>query len=185
MAYSRKFLTVGALGVAAFALIGSGATATFSDSVRTSQALTAGTMNMTINSPGDGARQSTDGRTVTLKAYGPVGSTFSTGPQTVIVTNDSNIDAAMVRLRVTAPTSNTELRKSLYVKIDMAGTAVYDGLLTGLQSAANGAINGQPLKAGQTMTADVTFYAGGTAPSLPNGAQGGVVVPTFTIHYTG
>lgn len=187
MAYSRKFLTVGALGVAAFALIGAGATATFSDSARATQAITAGTMNMTIDSQEPGALQTTDGKTVTLKAYGPVGSEFTTGPQKVTVTNDSNIDAKMVRLEVTAPTSNAELRDSLYVKIQSPGvrSPLYDGRLVELQSSVSQFITGQPLAHGESMSAIVTFYAGDTKPSLPNGAQGGVVVPTFTVHYTG
>ena len=110
MAYSRKVLTVGALGVAAFALIGAGATATFTDGVQAQQSITAGTMNMTISSTAPGAWRTTDGKTLTLAAYGPVSSTFTTGPQTVIVSNNSNIDAKMVKLLVTAPTANPQLR---------------------------------------------------------------------------
>jgi hypothetical protein len=187
MAFTRRVLTVGALGVAAFALIGAGATATFTDGVQARQTITAGTMNMTITSPATGARRTNDGRTLTLRPYGPVGSTFSTGPQTVIVSNNSNIDAKMVRLTVTAPTSNDELRDGIYVKILMADTEIpaYDSLLTDLQSSLSPVIKGQTILAGTSMTADVTFYAGGTKPSLPNGAQGGVVVPTFTVGFTG
>ena len=37
MAKSRKFLTAGAIGVAAFALIGAGATATFTDAAHSNQ----------------------------------------------------------------------------------------------------------------------------------------------------
>jgi sRNA-binding carbon storage regulator CsrA len=187
MAYSRKVLTVGALGVSAFALIGAGATATFTDGAQAHQEISADTMNMTITSTEDGAWRTTDGKTLTLKAYGPVGSTFSTGPQTIIVSNNSNTAAKMVRLAVSAPTSNAELRDSLYVKIQMANanSPVYDGLLTDLESSASPVIKGQTIAAGTSMTADVTFYAGGTKPSLPNGAQGGVVVPTFTVGFTG
>lgn len=187
MAYSRKVLTVSALGVAAFALIGAGATATFTDGVQAQQTITAGTMNMTITSPDIGARRTDDGKTLTLNAYGPVGSTFSTGAQTIIVSNNSNIDAKMIKLVVTAPTTNEQLRDGIYVKIQMAGadSPVYDGLLTALPASSSPAIKGQTILAGTAMTADVTFYAGGTAPSLPNGAQGGVVVPTFTVGFTG
>lgn len=187
MAYSRKVLTVGALGVAAFALIGAGATATFTDGAATQQTITAGTMNMTITSTAPGAWRTTDGKTLTLNAYGPVSSTFSTGPQTVIVSNNSSIDAKLVKLSVTAPTSNEQLRDGIYVKIQMAGanSPVYDGLLTDLESSATPFIKGQTIAAGTSMTADVTFYAGDSKPSLPNGAQGGVVVPTFTVGFTG
>jgi len=187
MAYSRKVFTVGALGVAAFALIGAGASATFNDSVEAKQLITAGSMNMTITSPETGAWRTTDGKTLTLKPYGPVGSTFSTGPQTIIVSNSSNIDAKMVKLVVTAPTSNDELKDGIYVKIQMADTRtpLYDGLLTDLQDSADPAIKGQTIKAGSSIAAEVTFYAGDPQPALPNGAQGGVVVPTFSVSFDG
>ena len=187
MAYSRKVFTVGALGVAAFALIGAGASATFSDGAEAKQVISAGTMNMTITSPEAGALRTTDGKTLTLKPYGPVGSTFSTGAQTIIVSNSSNIDAKMVKLVVTAPTSNDELKDGIYVKIQMGDlkATVYDGLLTELQSSANPAIKGQTIKAGSSIAAEVTFYAGDTQPTLPNGAQGGVVVPTFAVSFDG
>jgi hypothetical protein len=196
MAYSRKVLTVGALGVAAFALIGAGASATFSDGVQAQQTISAGTMNMTITSPAAGAWRTTDGKTLTLKPYGPVGSTFSTGAQEIIVSNSSNIDAKMVKLVVSAPTSNNQLRDGIYVKIQTGsadGPVVYDGLLTALESSASPFIQGQTIAHGSSVTADVTFYAGdtnansagGARVSLPDGAQGGVVVPTFTVSYTG
>jgi len=187
MAFSRKVLIVGALGVAAFSLIGAGATATFTDGAQAKQTITAGTMNMTITSTAKDARRSDDSKTLTLKAYGPVGSTFSTGAQTVIVSNNSNIDAKMVRLKVTAPTDNDELRDGIYVRIVMGDTEgpVYDGLLTKLESSAIPFIKGQTIASGASMSAKVTFYAGGDTPSLPNGAQGGVVTPTFKVSFTG
>ena len=187
MAYSRKVLTVGALGVAAFALIGAGANATFTDGVQAQQAITAGTMNMTITSTAPNATRSSDGKTLTLDPYGPVGSTFTTGPQTIIVSNNSTIDAKMVKLVVTANTSNNQLRDGIYVRIQMVGanSPVYDGLLTQLQSSSSQLVTGQTIAHGRSMAADVTFYAGDTVPSLPDGAQGGVVVPTFTVSFTG
>ena len=98
-----------------------------------------------------------------------------------------SIDAKLVKLSVTAPTSNKQLRDGIYVKIQMAGanSPVYDGLLADLESSATPFIKGQTIAAGTSMTADVTFYAGDSKPSLPNGAQGGVVVPTFTVSFTG
>ena len=188
MAYSRKTFTVGALGVAAFALIGTGATATFTDGVQAKQLITAGTMNMTITSGEPGAWRTADGKKLTLKPVGPVSSDFSTGPQNIIISNSSNIDAKMVRLVVTAPTSNKELKDGIYVKIQMGTekTTVYNGLLTELPSDNNLASTGQTIAAGSAISAHVTFYAGrDDMPSLPNGAQGGVVVPTFAISFNG
>jgi hypothetical protein len=189
MAFSRKLFIVGALGVAAFSLIGAGATATFTDGAQAKQTMTAGTMNMTITSTAKGAHRSDDSKTLTLKAYGPVGSTFSTGPQNIIVSNNSNIDAKMVKLKVTAATTNDELRDGIYVKIETGDdkTLVYNDLLTHLESSLSPLIAGQTIASGASMTAYVTFYAGGSdsRPSLPNGAQGGLVTPTFKVSFTG
>lgn len=180
MALSRKVLTVGAMGVAAFALIGAGATATFSDAVQSRQQITAGTMNMTISGP---AGSWTNGKMLTLEATGPVGSTFTTGPQLVTVTNDGNITSQLVRLTVSAPTTNASLAKGIFVKIQMPDTMVpvYDGPLSGLATAPGLGINGQRIADGKSMSAYVTFYAN----NLPNDAQGGVVTPTFTVDFTG
>ena len=188
MAYSRKVLTVGALGVGAFAFIGAGASGTFTDGVQANQTITSRTMNMAITSTADGASRTEDGKTLTLKAYGPVGSTFSTGAQTITVSNNSNIDAKMVKLAVSAGTNNTALRDGIHVKIEIVGTErpIFDDLLTNLQSSDSPLIKGQTIKSGSFLTAKVTFYAGGdNAPSLSNGAQGGLVVPTFKVSFTG
>jgi predicted ribosomally synthesized peptide with SipW-like signal peptide len=181
MAKSRKFLTVGALGVAAFALIGAGASATFTDAVHADQSIKAGTLNMRVTGP---AGSTTDGKTVTLKAVGPVNSTFTTGPQTVITTNSGDITASAIKLSASATGTNRLLLHELYVEIDSSGTVVYKGPLAGLQSAPI-TISGD-VPAGTTDPFDVTFYAGTNgAPSLSNPSQGGVVVPTITVEYTG
>jgi predicted ribosomally synthesized peptide with SipW-like signal peptide len=192
MAYSRKFLTVGAMGVAAFALIGAGATASFNDSVTAQQDITTGVMNMTIGSPEPGA--SLNGKTLTLKALGPVGSSFTSGPQTVTVTNNSDLAAKKVSLTVTAPTNNYALRDGIFVKIQMPTMRepVYNGLLAGLQGTAAAPIQSLTIPAHSSVSAVVTFYAGDGVPDskdsvdgLPDNAQGSRVTPTFTVGFKG
>jgi predicted ribosomally synthesized peptide with SipW-like signal peptide len=180
MALSRRLLTVGAMGVAAFALIGAGATATFNDAAQSRQQITAGSMHMTISGPADSW---TNGKILTLKTTGPVGSTFTTGPQLVTVTNEGDITSELVKLTVSAPTNNTALANGIRVTIQLPDTRVpvYDGPLTGLATAASSGINGQRIADGKSMSAYVTFYAN----NLPNDAQGGVVTPTFTVDFTG
>ncbi len=180
MALSRKILTVGAMGVAALALIGAGATATFNDAAQARQQITAGTMNMTISGP---AGSWTNGKILTLEATGPVGSTFTTGAQLVTVTNNGNITSELVKLTVAAPTTNTALSNGIRVKIQKpdSQSPAYDGPLANLSAAAGVGINGQKVPAGQSRSAYITFYAN----DLPNDAQGGVVTPTFTVDVTG
>ena len=184
MAHSRKLLTVGALGVAALALIGTGAGATFSDAVHATQSVKAGTLNMTVSSAASGASISTDRKTVTFAAVGPVGSSFTTGPQLVTATNSGDITARAITLRAADTNTNATLKGQLYVTITSSGQVAYDGLLAGLESSP---INIQgDVAPGATDPFDVTFYAGqGSTPSLTNGSQGGSVTPTITVDYQG
>jgi hypothetical protein len=112
-----------------------------------------------------------------------VSSTFTTGPQLVTVTNDGNITSELVKLTVSAPTTNAALANGIRVSIQLPDTKapVYDGPLSGLATAAGLGINGQRIADGKSMSAYVTFYAN----NLPNDAQGGVVTPTFTVDFTG
>lgn len=183
MARSRKFFTVGALGVASLALIGAGATATFNDSVTAEQTIAAGRMNMTIAGPNGWSTPG--GKTLTLPAKSPVGSTFTTGPQLVTVTNNGSVESELATLVVTAPTNNTALANGLRVKIFQttgSRTPTFNGTLAKLQSDAAGiaALN-LKLAPGSSTSATVEFYAN----SLPDEAQGGVVTPTFTVDFTG
>ena len=80
MAKSRKFLTAGAVGVAALALIGTGAGAAFNDSVSATQNISTGTLLMAISSTGTGGASdgvvSADGKSIVFTA-GNAGSSFS------------------------------------------------------------------------------------------------------------
>src|ERR1035437_9406034 len=90
MALSRKFITVGAVGVAAFALIGAGASATFTDATHSLQGVQAGTLNVVLSAPG-AANNLT--KTITLKDFGPTTSTFKTDITPVTIQNLGTITA--------------------------------------------------------------------------------------------
>lgn len=188
MALSRKFLTVGALGVASFALIGAGATATFNDAVHADQSITAGTLNMTVRGP---AGSTSDGKTVTLAPVGPVSSTFSTGPERVLALNSGNIGAHAVKLSASATGNQASLHREMFVKIVKwsgangtgTNTVVYNNTLTFLEDNPI-SITGPVIAPTGFDQFDVTFYAGSEgAPSLTNPSQGGVVVPTITVDF--
>jgi predicted ribosomally synthesized peptide with SipW-like signal peptide len=182
MAYSRKFLTVGAMGVAAFALIGAGATASFNDSVTVKQDISAGRMNLTI--AGNTGWSQAGGKTLTLPAKGPVGSDFDTLAQNVIVTNNGSVRSRVASLVITAPSNNAALRDGLRVRVTPQGSTspIFEGTLAALQGTANSQIAQIPeLAAGASTSATVQFYA----DDLPDAAQGGTVTPTFTVHFKG
>jgi|BarGraNGADG00312_2_1021985.scaffolds.fasta_scaffold11845_3 predicted ribosomally synthesized peptide with SipW-like signal peptide len=214
MALSRKLLTSGAIGVAAFALIGVGASATFTDAVHANQTVTAGTIGVTITNAA--GTLSADGKTITLPPVGPVGSTFETSNGAIWVTNTGNVTvtAAAFQLGQTTngSTASAYLRDQLNVCIkstDSSGTWVEANgrLMTGVNLVPSVVENPITLAPGESMPFSVNFYAGKdsacgtvssdgpntasrwgsyvTPASLTNAAQGGVVTPTLTFSFTG
>jgi hypothetical protein len=168
MSKSRKFLTVSALGVAAFALIGAGATATFHDSVNGSQTINAGAMNVQI-SDGAGGLISPDGKSVTLPATGPVGSTFETTHKVITIKNNGTVavDTAKISMSETH-NGNIAANNALLAQTNvcMQSTDYSGGPWTEGNGPLTAAIalgvveNDVHLLPGDTMTFSVDFYAG-------------------------
>jgi hypothetical protein len=167
MAISRKALTVGAVSVAGLALVGTGAGATFTDSVHETQAIHAGTMNVQVSGP---AGSHTDGKTVTLPAFGPTGSTFESNKQVITVTNNGQIPATAVAIQMTESHPNALNNNALFAQTnvcimstDPSGTWTEgNGPLT-TAVALTPSVNqtgGVVLQPGDTMTFWVTYYAG-------------------------
>jgi signal peptidase I len=170
---------------AVVAVIGSGAGASFTQSIFATQAINAGTLNVTLTGPGT---TSVDGKTITLSPLGPVGSTFTSGVQSITISNQGNIAATQTSLSAaethSGGTSGAALAGELGVTVRDGGTVVYDGLLSGL-IASPATLTGT-IAPNSTRQLRVTFYAGsGTIPSLDNAAQGGSVTPTLTLDYSG
>lgn len=189
MSFSRSTRALAGIAILGIAGVGIGAGATFTDAVNATQSIEAGTLNMTVAGP---AGSTTDGKTVTLAAVGPVASTFSTGAQLVTTTNSGNITASAILLSASDVNNNATFQSELYVRIDswsgpnQTGTkvVVYDGTLAYMEAHPISIMG--PILPGQTDPFEVTYYAGsGSAPSLSNGAMGGVVIPTITVSYQG
>ncbi len=169
MAVSRKVLTVGAMGVAAIALIGAGAGATFTDAVHTTQTVNAGTMGLTITN-GAGGTISSDGRTVTLPDFLAPGSTFLSPHKIIRVKNTGNVPVTAVSFQLTeshvGTANNNALAAQTYVCIqstDASGGPWTEGngpLTTAVALQPTVAENPVVLQPGQSMTYSVEFYAG-------------------------
>lgn len=168
MAYSRKFLTVGALGVAALALIGAGASATFNDAVDANQKVTAGTMNLVISN-GAGGTVSPDGKSVTLPDVGPTGSTFETTHKVITVTNNGDIPVKSLAFQMGGTRGTSQASYSLWNQVnvcikstDKSGTWTEGNgpLTTAVALKPTVAQNPVNLDPGQSMTFSVDFYAG-------------------------
>lgn len=171
MAISRKVLTAGAVGVAALALIGTGAGATFTDAVHANRTVTAGTMNVQITA---GGNVSADGKSVTLPAVGPTGSTFVSDQRLVTVKNKGNIPATFDSFQMSESPSGNANDNALFSQTNVCirstdPASVVDG---GTWTEANGPLsaavalnptvkeNPVVLHPGETMTFSVDFYAG-------------------------
>ena len=190
MAYSRKVLTGGALGVAALALIGTGAGATFHDSAQAQRTITAGNLSVQISSPS--GTPSNGGKTLTLNALTNEPSNFSGPPETITVFNNGSLPATVTGFTATDTYDNAYLEGALNIQLDSGGNVIYDGLFSALKTAA-GSITipgGTTIAPGGTMTATVTFSSnpninGNSGTGLPQLAQGGTVIPTLTVNVTG
>jgi predicted ribosomally synthesized peptide with SipW-like signal peptide len=186
MALSRKFLTVGALGVAALALISAGASATFTDEVNATQEVTAGKMSLQVKSAG--GTTSWDGRSVTLPAFGPVGSTFETPANIITVTNTSDIPVETVAMQMSVTNDGRDASTALQAQtnvcikmVDLGGLPVIlgNGPLTTAVDLTPTALALTPnvptevptpivLKPGKSLKYSVNFYAGMNSTAFLN-----------------
>ena len=191
MAYSRKVLTVGALGVAALALIGTGAGATFHDSAKAQQTITAGNLSVLITSPSGST--SPDGKTVTLNTLTNEPSHFSAPQETVTVTNNGSVPATVTGFTAADTYDNAALEGALNIQlVDSGGHQICNDLISTLK-AGTGFIaipGGTTIATGGSMNVNVTFSSSGNSDGnygtgLPQAAQRGSVTPTLTANVTG
>jgi predicted ribosomally synthesized peptide with SipW-like signal peptide len=191
MAYSRKVLTVGALGVAALALIGTGAGATFHDSAKAQQTITAGTLSVWISS--DSGSTSGDGKTLTLNTLTNEPSHFSAPQETITVTNNGSVPATVTGFTAADTYDNAALEGALNIQlVDSGGHQICNDLISTLK-AGTGFIpipGGTTIATGGSMNVYVTFSSTGNSDGnygtgLPQAAQRGSVTPTLTANVTG
>ncbi len=197
----KKIAALGGVGFAGLALIGAGATATFTQTTQSYQQITAGTMNVQLSTAVTGASLSNNNQTLTLPAFGPTQSSFTTGDQLVTITNNGNITVQEITEQM-GVTGDSALINQLYVCEVSSGTVIYNGpLASGLsaqQIAGTLAPNAtdsyiinvyagaEPTACGAVTQIGATAVAGtSTAPSLDNNAQGKTATVSVTISYQG
>jgi predicted ribosomally synthesized peptide with SipW-like signal peptide len=166
MARSRKFFIVGAMGVGAMALIGAGASATFTASTDSNQTITAGTIRVVLSSPTSiGCHDATNGcTTLAFPTVAPVGSTFETATHRVTITNVGNIPVSERVMNLTD--SNDSSSASLHLRAQMnVCVRSSDNTTNSRWVVANG-----PLIKGESLSPAVIMNQG---PSLELAANGG------------
>jgi len=194
----RKLATLGVASVVGISLIGAGVAATFTQTTQSSQAINVGTMHVSLSSAT--GTPSNSNETLTFDAFGPTGSTFTTGDHAVTITNDGNIP--VLELVATIGSSgDPTLISQLYVCEVSSGTVIYNGLLSngGSQNiqgtlavnATDGYIinvyaGNSTTACGAVTTVGATAVAGtSTAPSLTGTAvQGKTATVSLTVSYS-
>jgi predicted ribosomally synthesized peptide with SipW-like signal peptide len=207
----KTMAMTGMMSLAGLGLVGAGAHAVFTQNTVSSQQITAGTMNVQLSTTAVGANLSANGQTLTFANFGPTGSTFTTGDLAVTITNYSNFAVSEL---VSTPgdtydgsggpaSPNSLLAAEAYLCETSSGTVIYNGLLSAAPAQPIGGTLAAYPTSGDTDGYTVNIYAGSvttacgsgtsgtavsgtsTAPTLAQGAQGGVIDPTLTVSYSG
>jgi predicted ribosomally synthesized peptide with SipW-like signal peptide len=160
----------GAIGVAALALIGAGAAATFNATTTSSQTINAGTLSVVVSSPdAPGCTTSADNcTTLTLDSVGPEGSTFDTPASLITITNTGSIPATEISMTISdTPVNSAGLDNGGTLASEMGLCMYSDGapVVNGDLSAVEG---GSPYDLGDSLLAgtpgtdsySADFYAG-------------------------
>jgi hypothetical protein len=167
VAVSRSVVALVGAGILGIAAVGMGAGATFTDAVHANQTITAGTMHITVTS--SAGTVSSDGRTVTLPAFGPVGSTFETDQTLIRVHNSGNIPVTTAAFQLTETHGTSDASAALLnqmnvciMSTDPSGTWTEGNgpLTTGVALHPSVKENAVVLQPGHSMTFSVGFYAG-------------------------
>jgi hypothetical protein len=212
----RTMAVLGGLGVAALALIGAGASATFSTQTTSSQSITAGTLSVVLYA---GGATGNGTPSITLPNTAPVGSTFATSPTLIQIYNNGNITATEISMQLTDTNNNGTLEGETWACMYSDQELAYNEPLTTVEGYGSVAIGPQTLAPGASDYYTLVFYAGavdtgcgatftgivsgvytsyepyvGSAPtlgdnpsaaSLTSPAEGGTLIPAFTVTYTG
>jgi hypothetical protein len=200
-----KSAAAGAALCTTVALFGAGVGAVFGDANHSSQKISSGSLQVIAQGPWAGS----GGKKTTFADAGPVGSTFTTGPEPVVIKNTGTVATTSLRLRATADSDNAALHDELYVEVDAwqkqdrcgSFVVLYNGPLTGLEDSPR--TLPVQLEPGHRYYAFVTLYAGANgrnrlhatdvgagssidnAPSLSAAAEGGSITPGIHFDFTG
>jgi predicted ribosomally synthesized peptide with SipW-like signal peptide len=111
-----KFKTIamtGMMSLAGLGLVGAGAHAVFTATTTSSQNITSGNLSVVLSSPAATAGDGTT--TLTLGAYGPTASSFTTGDDTITMTNNGTIPANEITETMATNYPSSQLAADLYV----------------------------------------------------------------------
>jgi hypothetical protein len=204
----KSVVATGALSVAGLGLIGMGTHATFSVDPSANQVISTGTLAVVASSPSDPSclTSAANCSNITLTASTNNGSSFTTGPEELVLTNVGTLPAFYTSLGIAdAWTTNTLASESYLCLTDSNNNVLYNGLLSGVSSLSFHDSIPVSGAGGNQLIDYMTIYAGSgssqcgavTAPfqtgvtgsnpaalSLTNAAMDQSIDPTFTFTFT-
>ena len=204
----KSLAATGAFSIAGLGLIGMGTHATFSVDPSANQVISSGTLAVVASSPSDPTclTSAANCSNITLTASTNNGSSFTTGPEELVLTNVGTLPAYYTTLGITnAYAANTLTSESYLCLTDSNNNVLYNGPFSGASSLSFHDSIPVSAAAGNQLIDYVTIYAGtgssqcgavttpfqtgitGSNPgaaSLTNAAMGQSIDPTFTFTFT-
>ena len=204
----KSIVATGAFSVAGLGLIGMGTHATFSVSPSADQVISTGTLAVVASSPSDPSclTSAANCSNITLTSSSNNGSSFTTGPEELVLTNVGTLPAFYTTLGITDALAPNSLANESYLCLtDSNNNVLYNGLFSGASSLSFHDSIPVSAAAGNQLIDYVTIYAGSgssqcgsvttpyhtgvtgsnpSALSLTNPAMGQSIDPTFTFTFT-
>jgi len=162
----RTIAMAGVLGIAGLGLIGSGADAVFTAQTTSHQTITAGNLSVVLSATEDPNATGNGTPNLTPGSRGPTLSSFMTAPELITITNNGNIPATEVALKLSDTNNNATLQGEmwacLYSDGSSGGGVFLNEPLTTVEGYGQAAIGHLVLAPGATDTYTVVYYAGPT-----------------------
>lgn len=165
----RFIAMTGVMSLAGLGLIGAGAHAVFTQNTTSSQTITAGTMNVTVFSPGATGNGS---QAITLPATGYEGSSFMTA-YTVTITNNSNIPVDEISYQLSDSNNNSTLQTETWACLYSDGYEYFNEPLTTVESYGQAAEMLYGIAPLSTDSYTLVIYAGTSENTGCGGAYSG------------
>jgi hypothetical protein len=147
------------IGLAGVGFTGSGAHAALAGEPLRGQSFTSGTPSVVLSTSDPRARGNGTPY-LTLGSVGPVGSSFSTSPEPITITNKGSVTVTEVALRLTDEHSNSTFEREVWACFYSEGHLYFNEPLTTVESYGWVAFSDLTIAPRGTATYTAVFYAG-------------------------
>jgi hypothetical protein len=155
----RKFAAVGLPSIVSLVLVGSVAYADCSGPAGGSPHVTPQTLSVVLSANGATGNGTPN---ITLGPLGPTGSSFTTSPDLITITNNGTMTATEVALKLSDHNNNSTLEHETWACLYSDGGVFFNEPLTTVEGYGQTAIGHLALAPGATDTYTVVYYAGST-----------------------